>query len=146
MLKLNTLLLFVTFAGFVATAQEQLTWEDFADITFEPEYNEKFDVHFLMPQFGEKIKSYRGKTISITGYFLDLSGSGEIFLVSQNPMASCFFCGAAGPETIVEVHFKVKPSFKTDQIVSVSGRLELNKNDVSHCNYILYEAAGELAD
>lgn len=141
-----SILLFIIFASFSATAQEQLTWEDFADITFEPEYNEKFDVEFLMPQFGEKIKSYRGKEVSITGYFLDLSGSGEIFLVSQNPMASCFFCGAAGPETIVEVHFKAKPPFKTDQIVSVSGTLDLNRNDVNHCNYILYQAVGELAD
>ena len=140
------ILMFVFVVSFSATAQEQLTWEDFADITFEPEYNEKYDVHFLMPKFGEKIKSYKGKKVSITGYFLDLSGSGDIFLVSQNPMASCFFCGAAGPETVVEVHFKAKPSFKTDQIVSVSGTLDLNRNDVSHCNYIFYEATGELAD
>ena len=146
MLKPFAILLFVFVVSFSTTAQEQLTWEDFADITFEPEYNEKYDVHFLMPKFGEKIKSYKGKEVSITGYFLDLSGSGEIFLVSQNPMASCFFCGAAGPETVVEVHFKAKPSFKTDQIVSVSGTLDLNRNDVSHCNYILYEASGELAD
>ena len=146
MLKPILIVLLVIIMSPCAKAQEKLTWEDFADITFEPEYNEKYDVHFLMPKFGEKIKSFRGKEISITGYFLDLSGSGEIFLVSQNPMASCFFCGAAGPETIVEVHFKAKPPFKTDQIVKVNGRLELNKNDVSHCNYILFEAIGELAD
>ncbi len=127
-----------------ATAQEQLTWNDFADITFEPEYNEKYQVHFLMPKFGEKIQSYRGKEVSIMGYFLDISGSGDMLLVSKNPMASCFFCGAAGPETIVEVSFEEKPAFKTDQIVRVSGILELNKNDVNHCNYILTGASGQL--
>lgn len=146
MLKPIIFVFFMIIVSPFAGAQEKLTWDDFADITFEPEYNEKYDVHFLMPKFGEKIKSFRGKEVSITGYFLDLSGSGEIFLVSQNPMASCFFCGAAGPETIVELHFKEKPAFKTDQIVTVSGMLELNKNDFNHCNYIFYEATGELAD
>ncbi|WP_422080590.1 hypothetical protein [Ulvibacterium sp.] len=140
------LILFVTFSCSLAYAQEQLTWEDFADVSFEPVYNKKYDVHFLMPKFGEKIQSHRGKQVSIIGYFLDISGSGEIFLVSQNPMASCFFCGAAGPETIIEVAFKEKPSFKTDQIVTVSGILELNANNVDHCNYILKEASGELVN
>ncbi|AKA36257.1 hypothetical protein [Flagellimonas lutaonensis] len=132
--------------GQVIFAQSRLTWEDFADVNFEPVYNKKYDVHFLMPKFGEKIQSYRGKKISITGYFLDISGTGEVFLVSQNPMASCFFCGAAGPETIIEVDFKEKPPFRTDQVVTVTGVLELNRNDVDHCNYILKEATGQLVN
>ncbi|MBS9463948.1 homoserine dehydrogenase [Flagellimonas sp. 389] len=59
-------------------------------------------------------------------------------------MASCFFCGAAGPETIIEVNFKEKPPFRTDQIVTVTGILELNRNNVDHCNYILKAATGQL--
>lgn len=136
--------LFASLVCIVGTAQEQLTWEDFADVNFEAVYNERYGVDFLMPTFGKKIESYRGKKVSIKGYFLDISGSGDIFLVSQNPMISCFFCGAAGPETIIEVNFKEKPPFKTDQIISVTGILELNRNDVDHCNYILKEAFGQL--
>lgn len=140
------LFLFVTFVSTFAIAQEQLTWEDFADVNFEPVYNKKYDIHFLTPKFGEKIKSYRGKKVSIKGYFLDISGSGEVLLVSQNPMASCFFCGAAGAETIVEVNFNEETSFKTDDIVTVTGVLELNVNNVNHCNYILQEATGQLIE
>lgn len=138
--------LLVTFVSTFSLAQEQLTWEDFADVNFEPVYNKKYDIHFLMPKFGEKIKTYRAKKVSIKGYFLDISGNGEVLLVSQNPMASCFFCGAAGAETIVEVNFKEKPSFKTDDIVTVTGVLELNVNNVNHCNYILQEATGQLIE
>ncbi len=140
------LFLFITFISTFVVAQEQLTWDDFADVTFEPVYNARFDVHFLTPKFGEKIKSYQGKKVSIKGYFLDISGSGEVLLVSQNPMASCFFCGAAGAETIVEVNFKEKPSFKTDDIVTVTGILALNVNNVNHCNYILLDATGQLIE
>ena len=125
-------------------AQSELTWDDLADANFAPEFNEQYEVYFLMPTFGEKIKAYQGKEVKITGYFLDISGSGEVFLVSRNPMASCFFCGAAGPETIVEVNFKEEPPFKTDQIVTVTGKLELNPTDVDHCNYILHGASGVL--
>nr|WP_299342670.1 hypothetical protein [Allomuricauda sp.] len=146
MLRTVLIFLFLTFVGFFATAQEKLTWEDFADVNFEAKFNEKYGVHFLMPTFGKKIQSYDGKRISIKGYFLDISGSGDIFLVSQNPMASCFFCGAAGPETIIEVSFKEKPPFRTDQIVTVSGLLELNEDDVDHCNYILTGATGRLVN
>lgn len=135
---------FVTFLGVYAAAQEKLTWDDFADVRFEPVYNEVYDVHFLMPKFGEKIKSYSGKKVSITGYFLDISGTGEVFLVSKNPMASCFFCGAAGPETIVEPRFKEKPSYTTDQIIEVTGVLKLNADDVDQCNYVLEGASAKL--
>ena len=138
------ILLIATLSCSFMAAQEQLTWEDFADVNFEPEYNEKYGVHFLMPKFGEKIQAYKGKEIRITGYFLDISGSGEVFLVSQNPMASCFFCGASGPETVIEVDFKKTPPFKTDEVITVTGVLHLNANNVAHCNYILSEASGKL--
>ena len=134
----------VVFSFLFAQAQKELTWEDFADVNFEPQYIEKYGAHFLMPTFGDKIKAFGGAQIRITGYFLDIAGNGEVFLVSKNPMASCFFCGAAGPETIIEVHFKEKPSFATDQIVAVTGILKINEDDVSHCNYILEKATGKL--
>ncbi len=135
------LLVFVLLLGIKAEAQVTLNWADFADVNFEPVYSEKYDIHFLTPSFGDNIKGYEGQKVSIKGYFLDISGSGEIFLISENPMASCFFCGAAGPETIVEVRFTEAPPFKTDDIVTASGILQLNANDVNSVNYILKEAS-----
>lgn len=132
------------FTSSFAIAQQQMTWNDFADVKFEPTYNEKYGIDFLMPEFGKTIKTFEGKLISITGYFLDISGNGKVFLLSQNPMAACFFCGGAGPETIIEVNFRTKPLFKTDQVVTITGTLELNKDNVDHCNYILRDATGKL--
>ena len=142
----NWLILCVLLAAPSIFAQTKLTWSDLADVDFQPEYNEKYDVHFLMPKFGEKIKSFNGKKIEVTGYFLDISGTGEVFLISANPMASCFFCGGAGPESIIEVVFKEKPPFKTDQVVQVTGILELNRDNVDHCNYIMNEVTGKLVN
>lgn len=141
----NLLLLVLTILlGVQAQAQKKLTWDDFADVNFEPVYSEKYEIHFLTPKFGEKIKAHQGEKVSITGYFLDISGDGDIYLVSENPMASCFFCGAAGPETIVEARFTEKPPFKTDQVVTVTGTLKLNTNNVNSLNYILNGSSGVL--
>ena len=128
------------------SAQTELSWEDFADIDFEPAYNEFYEEYFLKPTFGDKIKAHQGDTINITGYFLDIAGDSKVLLVSKNPMASCFFCGASGPESVVEINFKTRPSFKTDQIVTITGVLVLNKYDVNHFNYILNNAKGKLAN
>lgn len=135
------LLTFISSFGF---AQTQMTWTDFADVEFKPTYNEKYGIDFLMPTFGDRIQTFNGKLITISGYFLDISGNGKVLLLSKNPMAACFFCGGAGPETIIEVNFKKKPPFKTDQIVTITGMLELNPKDVDHCNYILRDATGKL--
>lgn len=137
-------LLLVLLCGTTLYGQERLTWTDLADVEFKPKYFEEYDAHFLMPTFGESIKKRSGKKIAIKGYFLDISGSGKVFLLSKNPMATCFFCGAAGPETIIEVAFKEKPTFRTDQVITVEGILQLNDSNAERCNYILDQATGTL--
>lgn len=136
--------LFVLLCGTTLYGQERITWSDLADVEFKPKYFEEYDAHFLMPSFGESVKKRSGKKIVIKGYFLDISGSGKVFLLSKNPMATCFFCGAAGPETIMEISFKEQPSFRTDQVISVEGVLELNDSNAERCNYILNQAVGTL--
>ena len=127
-------------------AQEGLRWKDFTDVKLKRKYFEKYDVDFLMPTFGTHIKSYAGKQISIKGYFLNLASDGSLFMISKKPMATCFFCGGAGAETVIEVNFKTKPSFRTDQIVEITGNLKLNPQDVEHCMYILNNASGKLVN
>jgi len=146
MLKKHILIVFTFIIAFntLSLAQEKLTWRDFADVKFYREYKAKYGKNFLVPIFGEHIKSYVGKRITVTGYFLDFSGEEDFFLVSKNPMASCFFCGGAGPQTIIEVHFKKRPSFVTDQIITITGTLKLNGTDIDHCNYIFENATGKL--
>lgn len=61
-------------------------------------------------------------------------------------MASCFFCGMAGPETAIELQFDLKPTFRTDDIVTVTGILKLNDEDVKHFNYIITNSKAIRAD
>ncbi len=146
MLKKYSILIFLIVFSVAVSAQDQLSWEDLADVNFRPVYNARYDTNFLMPTFGNAIALYHGKKVSIQGYFLDITRNGDIYLLSRNPMASCFFCGGAGPETVIEVNFEKRPTFRTDQVVKVMGVLELNVDDVDHCNYILTQATGYLVN
>ena len=50
-----------------------------------------------------------------------------------------------GPETAVELQFTSEPTFMTDDLITVTGILKLNSEDVEHFNYILTKCEGELA-
>ncbi|MBK9933311.1 MAG: hypothetical protein IPP05_04030 [Cytophagaceae bacterium] len=56
-------------------------------------------------------------------------------------MASCFFCGGSGPESIVQLNFSKKNRFNTDQVITVKGKLRLNADNVDDLNYILDDAS-----
>lgn len=56
-------------------------------------------------------------------------------------MLLVFFCGGAGPETIVELELKSdKDYFLMDEVVTMKGILKLNADDIYKCNYILEKA------
>ena len=51
----------------------------------------------------------------------------------------CFFCGGAGPETVMEVESLEGVEFSADPIV-LKGILRLNDKDINHLMYKLEEA------
>lgn len=131
---------------FTSFSQKKITWEDLAKVKFVDKYFPEFEQSFLYPNFSNEVKALEGKEVSITGYFLNLDPEGAVYILSKNPMASCFFCGVGGPETAVELNFKKNPPFKTDDIVTITGILQLNSDDVEHFNYILLASKAELVD
>lgn len=126
------LLLCITCLG-----QKKVTWKDLSKVKFTDKYFPEYDDYFLYPEFSNSIKNLEGKTITITGYFLNLDPKGKIYILSKGPMSSCYFCGVGGPETAVELQISSKLDYKTDTIVAVTGKLSLNDTDVEHFNYIL---------
>jgi len=78
-------------------------------------------------------------------HFLNLDPEGEIYILSKGPMSSCYFCGIGGPETAIELELEnTSLIFNTDDIISVTGILKLNQDDVEHFNYILTKSNGIL--
>lgn len=125
-------------------SQQKITWDDLAKVKFSEKYFPEYEETFLYPEFSGSIKALDGKKITITGYFLHISPKDKLYMLSKGPMSSCFFCGVGGPETAMELQFEEKQGIKTDDIVSVTGRLKLNPDDVEHFNYILTDCKVKL--
>ncbi|GGG92049.1 hypothetical protein GCM10011416_06090 [Polaribacter pacificus] len=137
-MKIKTILAFLLISFVINNSYGQIktSWKDIIDIyAKEVIFSEKNPAKAIKGQ-GKSLKDIEGKKISITGYFLDLDPDGEWFMISKNPFATCFFCGGAGPETVLELmKFKNdKQKFKTDDIVTATGTIKLiteNEVDVS---------------
>ena len=127
-------LLFVSGIGFAKT---EITWNDLADVEFEEIYSEE-DGHILYPHFGSSVRELAGKQVLLRGHILTIDPSEGYFILSKGPIRSCFFCGAGGPETVVELNLKSeKNNFVMDEVVTIKGTLRLNSDDIYKCNYIL---------
>ena len=117
-------------------------WASFAKTKFETKYNEKAAEYFMMPVFPPELKALVGKEVSLEGYYMPIDVEGNSYIIlSKFPYSQCFFCGGAGPETIAEVSFKIKPAkFEADQFIRVKGKVKLNETDLEHGNFILTDA------
>lgn len=140
------LTLVMLFSCFLCFGQQDVTWQDLSKVSFTDKYFTDYDDYFMYPEFSSSVKAMEGTLITITGYFLNIGAEEKIYILSKGPMASCFFCGQGGPETAIELQFKGKPNFKTDDIVAITGTLKLNKDDVEHFNYILTGCKGLLIE
>lgn len=121
---------------------QKITWKDLQDVRFRKKFNKQEGMFFLYPQFGEKVKALEGKEVEIRGYMIPVNPNENIYVLSANPMAACFFCGGSGPESIIQLKLKTPKRMATDEIWAVRGILRLNSDNIDELNYIL--AATEL--
>lgn len=136
------LLLFLPFCLGVE-AQTALDWSDLEKGIFWKKSTSKLNYPgFLEADFSTKLSDLEGKEVSLIGFMIILDGSQSVYMLSKNPMASCFFCGNGGPETISEIAFSEKPDFRMDDLITVTGILRLNRNDPLRCYYLIEQAEG----
>lgn len=124
-MKKLVLLLFtgLCMAGY---AQERLTWNTFERLNFEEVYETTTASWLQVPVWTEDLKKWDGKSVKITGYIIALDAVNAQYALSAFPFSSCFFCGAAGPESVLELDLKNTEKYLTDEVVTFKGILELN--------------------
>jgi len=145
-MKNKAFLIFFFLSTFFCFGQQNVTWEDLAQVTYSEKYFASYEDFFLYPDFLPSVRELEGELITIKGYFLNIDAEENLYVLSKGPMSSCFFCGQGGPETTIELQFTNKENFKTDNIVAITGRLKLNEEDVEHFNYILVDCEGQLVN
>ena len=133
-----SLLLTSLFAFTPASAPVKLTWEILRDVTFKKKWYAEESIYMLHPTFGPSIQKLKNQPVVITGYILPVDLDANLYVLSAFPFSACFFCGGAGPETVMTLNFKKGTrKCKTDERLTFQGTLKLNADDIYQMNYIL---------
>ncbi len=124
-----------------ADTQEQNTWKTLSKITYKKEYDEFLGFKIDKPVFAKQVEDLQGKEIIVKGYIIPVEGykSHNEFIFSAYPYNMCFFCGGAGPETVMEVESVDAVEYTAEQVV-LKGTLQLNADDVNRLMYLLVDA------
>ncbi|MEQ8702730.1 MAG: hypothetical protein RIC19_02360 [Phaeodactylibacter sp.] len=114
------------------------TWKTLAKITFKKEYNEMMGFKVDVPVFSEDVLAMEGKIVDVRGYIIPVEGykGHKEFIFSAYPYNMCFFCGGAGPETVMEVFANESIEY-TAEPITIRGKLELNADDINRLIYAL---------
>ncbi|MEY3421802.1 MAG: hypothetical protein RIR48_2102 [Bacteroidota bacterium] len=125
-------------------AQQQLTdniWKTLSKISYKKEYDELMGFKIDKPVFSESVKALEGKEVTIKGYIIPVEGykSHKEFIFSAFPYSMCFFCGGAGPETVMEVEATEGIKYSADAII-IKGIIKLNDKDINRLMYKLVNA------
>ena len=136
--------LIVIFSSFVFPQSKyvEIKWKDLENVSFEESYLKEYNDWFLIPTFGEAIHDLDNQKVIIKGYVIPLDLDGKEYALSAYPFSSCFFCGAAGPESVMTLSFNDQDarSYKTDQVARFEGKLTLNANNPEEFIYVLESA------
>ncbi|HAA24441.1 MAG TPA: DUF3299 domain-containing protein [Cytophagales bacterium] len=117
-------------------------WDRLMLVRYHSAWSDEYEMEVPVPEFPLALRNLEGSEYTLSGYYLPAElDKGEMFL-SMQPYSSCFFCGGAGPETVAEVHFSGRtPKLSLDEVVTVRGRLVLNRDDYAHLFFILKDAS-----
>lgn len=108
-------------------ADEVDTWQILSMVMMKKQFDEDLGIDVEMPLFGKKVKALNGEEVTVRGYVLPLNISKDqkYFILSAVPYNQCFFCGGAGPESVMEVFAKA-PVEMTQKPVTIRGTLRVN--------------------
>lgn len=122
------------------SAQEDY-WKLLEDVHYKNREEATTGFTITYPEFGEKVKKLEGKKITLKGFIVpldELTGKNR-FVLSSLPFNICFFCGGAGPETVIEVYSQEQIDY-TDDLIWIEGIFQANPSNPEKLMYLLKEA------
>ncbi|OJJ21748.1 hypothetical protein BKI52_14700 [marine bacterium AO1-C] len=129
-------------------AKEDTLWKAFRRKPSSKAWKAFFDIKYdhkgaygYYPKFQAKHWQFHNKEIELSGYMYPLTQDKKqtFFMLSFYPIQQCFFCGGAGPESIVEVN-SPKGIQLSSKRIKIKGKLTLNTKIPERLFYILDNA------
>jgi len=116
----------------------EVTWKLLGQIDFVKKKNPHYG-EVMYPMVNGTLKALQGKKIKASGFIVPIDS--KSYALSKNVFAQCFFCGNAGPETIMGIKFKGNtPRLKTDTYVTMEGTFRYNADDIDDWIYHIENA------
>lgn len=136
------LFLFINVSLHAQTDTKDL-WNILAMVDKESKFDDLLGMHMMTATPKPIVEPFNGKKITIKGHIIALAAKTELshFMFSRYPQNMCFFCGAAGPESAMQVFMKdgKKIDYTSDKVI-VKGILNIQKGDPSGLIYTLLDA------
>lgn len=121
----------------------QNTWITLSKVKYNRQFDEMMGIEVKTPEYSEEIIALQGKTVDVEGYIIPLKGerAQSHFMFSAYPYAMCYFCGGAGPETVMQVFMEGDEKVPyTSKKVKLKGKLTLSYGDINNMMYTLSNA------
>ena len=113
------------------SAQDKVDhWPTLAMVELESKYDDLLGMIVQKATPTAVPLALNGKEIEIRGYIIALSAKSNLkhFMFSRYPQNMCFFCGAAGPESAMQVFLKSGNSIDyTSDKVELKGTLSIQQ-------------------
>ena len=90
------------FAVVQNTKPDTLSWRLLGQVKYLKKPDEEYG-EIMWPIINTQLKKTNGKRIVMSGFVIPIDNTS--YALSKNVFASCFFCGKAGPETIMGIKF-----------------------------------------
>lgn len=115
-------------------------WKILSKVKFISNFDKASGEVIYQPIFGKEIEALEGKRIFLKGYIIPPDLSGGKMTLSAFPYTSCYFCGGAGPESVIEVEAKEPIIYRMDKALVLEGELSLNRDNPLRLIYVLKKA------
>lgn len=133
----------ISLMSFSITQTSSEIWKKLEKVTYKKKLDKTLGIYVDVPIFGKSVKALDGKVVTIKGYIIPLEGYQQqnFFVFSRYPYNMCFFCGGAGPETVMEVETRKGKDIKyTSKEITIKGKLKLNDDNVDRLMYLMEDA------
>lgn len=122
-------------------SDEMYYWKILSKVKYKSNLDAESGEVIYTPVFNKIIEQYEGKTIVLKGYIIPAELSRGKMTLSAFPYSSCFFCGGAGPESVIELETSTPIIYRLEKPITLQGKLKLNRTDPLRLMYVLKDAS-----
>jgi hypothetical protein len=142
-MKIFVIFFFISFVQYqkLQAQKPENAWNILAKVKTVQQKHKTGSYEVAVPVFAPDLLLLNDKMIVLQGYMIPLQElrKQNYFVLSRYPFSLCYFCGAAGVETVIEINSREQIRFTEDKI-TLKGVLKLNPNNPDQLLYVLEKA------